>query len=106
VNEPPSSREKELTFKKIVIAPFDRHIWHLDHFKLRIVRLAIEVLFQPLGLLDIPHCSTNIVPAGKQLFSDVASNEPIDASDEDSRIGLDHDSRHFGVFTQVYRGRG
>ncbi|KAH3917768.1 hypothetical protein HBH56_044610 [Parastagonospora nodorum] len=50
-----------ITFEEIIIAPFNRHVRYLDHFEILTPEFAVEILFQPLRLLHVPHGAADLV---------------------------------------------
>jgi hypothetical protein len=92
-----------LTFDDIVVAPFDSHIGDADELKGGVVMLLSEEVSEPGRLLDIADCSSDIVPAGKQLVNDVAANKAIDTGDEDERARFNGECGHCGSEGQMVK---
>ena len=94
----------ERTLDEIVIAPFECHVWHSYHLESGVVVLVVEILLQPLRLLDIPHRASDVVSSSKQLVRNMTANKAISTSHEDSSARLDDYGRHCAG--RILRGRG
>jgi hypothetical protein len=71
---------KRHTINDFIITPFGRHIRYSDQLELRSLVLFCKVLGQPLVLLNIPHCTTDVVSSLEKLVDNMTSDKAVDTS--------------------------